>query len=228
MLEEHAACRFAWNENDDVEIRRSLHTQSILTDRNRFMAPHFIELQGSGRNPAAMRADSVVILTCGLPWHVRTGPHMLDSILLARGGCQATRRMAVGLGIERPWDVALAAVAGRDPRAMGMVLPANVRLTAGPVATEGGRIVAARVGVLESAGRAGEVRIEWPADVASVRRCDAREPLDGWPARDDPSADATGGIAVDGRTTTLHLRRYEWLHLDLRFRPAVVPTAGPT
>jgi len=239
VLEEHAGCRFAWNENDDVEIRRSLHTQSVATERNRFTAPHFIELLGTGRDSGSRGgADSVTIFTCGLPWHVRTGPHMLDSILLARGGCQATRRMAVGLGIERPWDVALAVAAGRDPRTAGALLPANVRLTAGPVATEGGRIVAARIGLLESAGRAGNVRIEWPADLAAVRRCGAFDPFDGDPGRNASSGDAASDIAdaadvaIDGRTTTVHLRRYEWLHLDLRFRPAVpaalVPAAlGP-
>jgi hypothetical protein len=61
--------------------------------------------------------------------------------------------------------------------------------------------------LLESAGRAGPVSIEWAADVESVRPCDAAGgPLD----------DSVAGC--DGRTTTIHLRRHQWLHLDIRFR----------
>ena len=207
LLEEHAACRFAWNENSDVTVQRSLHTQSIATERSRIPASHFIELHPHGRFGGSADPDRVAILTGGLPWHVRSGPHMLDSILLAAGVTRASRRMAVGIGVERPWDLALALLAGDAIDAGGFATPANVRLTAGPVVFEDGRVVAARVGLLESAGRAGPVSIEWAADVESVRPCDAAGgPLDDFVA------------GCDGRTTTIHLRRHQWLHLDIRFR----------
>lgn len=207
LFEEHAACRFAWNENVDAAIRRSLHTQSIATERSRIPASHFIEIHQQGRLGEAAEPDRVTILTGGLPWHVRSGPHMLDSILLAAGGTHCSRRLAVGVGIARPWDAALAVLAGEPIDADGPAAPANVRLTAGPVERRDGRVVAARVGLLESAGRAGPVSIEWAADVDSVRPCNAAGAPVGEP------------LAIgEGRSTTVHLGRYQWLHLDVRFR----------
>ncbi|NDC62942.1 MAG: hypothetical protein EBZ59_02915 [Planctomycetia bacterium] len=218
MLEEHAACRFAWSENEDVEMCRSLHTQSIVTERSRFTAPHFIELHAGGREGAA--ASAVTIFTCGLPWHIRTGPHTLDSILLTRGGLVATRRMAVGIGVDRPWDLALALAAERTLQFGGALLPPNVRLTVGQVVTDGDRIAAARIGLLESSGRDGEVRVEWPSEVAAVRRCDPSDPVDA------TVGGCAEGVAVEGRVTTVHLRRYEWTHLELMFRQPPSVAAG--
>ncbi|MFM7290254.1 MAG: hypothetical protein ACKO6B_03365, partial [Planctomycetia bacterium] len=114
LFEHHAACRFAWNENEDLEVRRSLHTQSIATERGRFTAPWFVEL-GDHDDPS----DRVAILTGGLPWHVHSSPHMVDSILPAatppgaveRSAC----RLAVGIGIRRPWDLAARLLAEPNP-----------------------------------------------------------------------------------------------------------------
>ena len=73
LFEQHLACRFAWNENEDLVLHRSLHTQSIATERGRFTAPWFIELSSPDD-----RDGRVAILTGGLPWHVRSSPHLLD------------------------------------------------------------------------------------------------------------------------------------------------------
>jgi hypothetical protein len=90
-------------------------------------------------------------------------------------------------------------------------VPPNVRITVGPVRYEADRLVAARIGLLESAGRAGEVRLEWAADVARVVPCDAcGTSLSG----DGSTAD---GVTVDGRAIVLFLKRYQWRHLDLEF-----------
>jgi len=222
LWEHHAACRFAWHENDDVEVRRSLHTQSVATERGRFTAPWFIELADSGLSPRAAAAGEssagVTILTGGLPWHVRSGGHMLDSILpfgLTSGGPSAGVRLGVGVGLERPWDAALALLAATPPaqRACGPAAgPENVRLTVGPVRYDAGLLVAARIGLLESHGRAGEARIEWRDRVARAVVCDAA-------GRVLPAGSGAGAVLVDGRVTTVFLRRYEWLHLDLEFSP---------
>ena len=219
LFENHAACRFAWNENEDVDIRRSLHTQAIPSERGRFTAPWFIEI---GRHDD--RQQQVVILTGGLPWHLRSSPHMLDSILPLQGLIQqpttsegsAACRLAVGIGLARPWDVAAALLADASPTslraaAVQPAVPPNVRLTAGPVRHEGDRLVAAQIGLLESAGHAGEVRLEWAADVARAVPCDASgRRLDG----DGSTADS---VTVDGRATTLFLKRYQWRHLEVEF-----------
>jgi hypothetical protein len=110
LFEAHVACRFAWNENDDLDLHRSLHGESIVTERTRFTAPHFLELR-----PADPRGKEgrVLIATGGLPWHVRSTPHTVDTILMAPGSVRASRRLLLGLGIEAPRPVALALL--REP-----------------------------------------------------------------------------------------------------------------
>jgi hypothetical protein len=203
VLENHVAARFAWHENEDVEIRRSLHTQAIVTERSRLVAPHFVEIV-----PAATRLSAgdepVVILTGGLPWHLLATPHVLDSVLGT--GPRVVRRLAVGIGIERPWDPALALLAGGPLGAGPEGVPANVRLTVHDVAVDAERPVRARVGLREAAGRAGEVRLEWAADLVRVAPVDFRgEP------RDDVA------VRLDGRAVVASLGRYEWLLLDVEF-----------
>jgi len=63
-----------------------------------------------------------------------------------------------------------------------------------------------RIGIVESAGRAGPVRIEWAVPVARATAVDFRgEP------RDDSE------VAIEGRAVVASLRRYEWLQLELEF-----------
>jgi hypothetical protein len=227
LFEQHTACRFAWNENEDVDVHRSLHTQSIATERGRFTAPWFIELRSLDE-----RDGRVAILTGGLPWHVRSSPHMLDSILPFQPSMESpiqppttsagrvSHRLAVGIGLNRPWDLAAALLAEAPPEAFRAAFAepataANVRLTAGTVLQEGGRVVGARVGLLESAGRAGEVRLEFAADVARAVPCDAA----GTRLSDHADhASAADGVTIDGRSITLYLKRYQWRHLDVEFQ----------
>lgn len=209
--EAHASCRFAWNENESVEVRRSLHGQSIVTERSRFTAGHFVELLGGGglRAAAGDDRDAVAILTGGLPWHMLSSPHVLDSILTAPGaaaGAAVRRRLAVGLGLERPWDLALDLLAGAALGPPAVLLPANVRLVHDAAAPAADAAARARVGLIESAGRAGPVRIEWSVPVARAVAVDLRgEP------RDDVA------VAIEGRAVVVSLRRYEWMQLDLEF-----------
>ena len=198
----HLACRFAWNENEDVTVRRSVHAQAVDTSRSRFTAPHFIEIV-----PADPRVAPLTILTGGLPWHVQSSPHVLDSILAAGpAGRRVARRLAVGIGVRRPWDLALALAAGAEPEAGGTDLPSNVRLTVHDVDVSGGRVAAARIGLVESAGLAGEVRIPWTADVTRATVC-------------APGGGGTpaGHVAIEGRSIVVFLERYQWLHLLVEF-----------
>jgi alpha-mannosidase len=214
LFEAHVASRFAWHENEDVEVRRSLHLQSIVTERTRFTAPHFVELV-----PEASRAGgAVAILTGGLPWHLRSSPHVLDTILLG-GGREVTCRLAVGIGLERPWDMALELAAGGLPTA-GLAVPANVRLTIDPPAVGSpprlpDQPTMLRAGLVESAGRAGEVRIEWARQVLRAAAVD----LLGVPRPDV-------AVTVAGRTTAVRLERYQWLGLAVEFPPPASDTAG--
>lgn len=200
LWERHVACRFAWHENEDAEVFRSLHTQAITTERTRFTAPHFVLVRG-GRGVA----DDVAILTAGLPWHVRSSPHVLDAIVLAGDATAATRRLGIGLGLPRPWEASLHLAAGGRPRVGAG--PDSVRLTGGRVehAVDRRRLT---VGLLESAGRTGHVRIEWAREPLAARACD----LAGRPRGDV-------AVAIEGRSTVVFLRRHEWLHLLLDFPP---------
>jgi hypothetical protein len=211
-LECLAACRFAWNENDDLEIRRSLHTQSVATDRDVFTAPHFIELRPAGIR--GNQADAVTILTGGLPWHTLASPHVLDAVLAAGGGAQATtpavfsRRLAVGVGMAGTAAAALALLAGEPPVAAG---PPAARLTVDAVERVDGRPVRARIGLLETAGRSGDVRLEWAAEPRQAAVCDLR-------GRPRGTGDtATAHVAIDGRATVVFLRAHEWLHVEVEF-----------
>ena len=216
LLEHHAACRFAWNENEDLQVWRSLHTQSIATQRSRFTAPWFVELGEPNTTHGRL-----LILTGGLPWHLRSSPHMLDSILPTvagvASGTSGACRLAVGIGIARPWDLAIGLLAGVPAQALETAslqtaVPANVRLTAGPVRFSGERLAAARFGLLESGGQSGAVRLELAAAVSLVRLCDA--------AGNMPVADASAaGVQIDGKAITLFLKRYQWLHLEVEFQP---------
>ena len=84
-------------------------------------------------------------------------------------------------------------------------MPPNVRLAVDPpVAGDPPTIL--RVGLIESAGLGGEVRIEWAGDLLRAAAVDAFG---------HPQPDVV--VTVSGRTTTLRLERYQWLQLVLEF-----------
>jgi hypothetical protein len=85
-------------------------------------------------------------------------------------------------------------------------MPENVRLTVAELVTSDGRLTAGRVGLLESAGRGGEVTIDWGRSVARATVVD----FTGGP-RTEPA------VAIDGTRTVVSLERYQWLQLDLGF-----------
>ncbi|MFM7076872.1 MAG: hypothetical protein ACKO3G_12505, partial [Planctomycetaceae bacterium] len=200
----YACCRFAWNENDDTELLRGLHGQAVSSERTLFTAPHFLCLR-----PWRGDAPEVVLLTGGLPWHLRATPHTLDSLLLAGDGTAGSFTLALGVGTRRPAAAALALLAGAPVPATEpppSSAARNVRLTwQGPV-LEGGRPVGVRAGLLETEGRGGDVTVDWGFDIAEARVADAQgRPVEG------------RQVTVAGRSTTTFLRRYEWLCLDLLF-----------
>jgi hypothetical protein len=103
-------CRFAWNENEDVELFRSLHAEPSATERSVFFAKHFVEFRGTG----------CTLLTGGLPWQVRSSPHMLDTVLLpSESPLKMTRFLAVGLGLASPRETSLE-LAGEGRSAAGL------------------------------------------------------------------------------------------------------------
>ncbi|MBU6309303.1 MAG: hypothetical protein KJS77_06120 [Planctomycetes bacterium] len=205
LLDNHAAARFAWHENEHVEIRRSLLTQSVTTERTRFTAPHFIEIVPEGSRFDAAD-DAVAILTGGLPWHLLSTPHVLDSLLAGGTATRVSRRIGLGLGLRRPWDAALRLTAVAPLHGAVPGLPDNVRLTVSEQVAGAGPPTGGRFGVLESAGRAGDVSIDWQRPVVKATAVD----FTGAP-RPEPA------VAIDGTRTVVSLERYQWLQLDVEF-----------
>lgn len=207
ILEHYAACRFAWNENDDLDVVRSLHGQGVVSERTLITAPHFLALRPVHGGGVA----DVNILTGGLPWHLRASPHILDTLLLAGDATAGKFTLAVGLGLDRPWNAALDLLAtGNPPTPPLPAIPAtaagNVRITwQGPV-LRGGRPIGVRVGLVESEGKGGDITVDWGFNVAAARVADAL----GRPG-------SSQGVTIAGTTTTTYLRRFEWLQLELLF-----------
>jgi alpha-mannosidase len=91
------AVRFAWK-HESAAVSRSQHHGAHVVTAERFEAPEFIEL--------ADEDFRTTILTCGLPFHRKTGPRMLDTIVLAAGESRRTFRFGVAIDEQYPLECA--------------------------------------------------------------------------------------------------------------------------
>jgi len=215
-LENYAACRFAWNENDSVDLFRSIHTQSVASERNVMMAEHFVELaiddMRRGSQPQRLQ-----IYSLGLPWHVRSHSHMLDTLLLAPGTPAGRFQLAIGVGRDRPWDDAIRLMSGPEEAdadgalaalthaaATPLAVDGSARFTSGTAIMEGEHLVGLRCGLLESSGRRQQVRVKFPRPPVAAWRC---------------SADSKRGssLTTENDTVVVSLASYEWAFLEVRF-----------
>ena len=96
--------RFAWGD-EAASLRRGAPLVGTVTSAERIEAPLYLELAGAERRTA--------ILTGGIPYHVRRGGRMLDTILIPRG--ESSRTFRLGIGVELP-AVAAEALAFAAPR----------------------------------------------------------------------------------------------------------------
>jgi len=216
-LENYAACRFAWSENDAVDLFRSIHTQSVASERNVMMAEHFFELaiDDLRRGAAPQR---VTVFPLGLPWHVRSHSHMLDTILLPPGSSSGRFQLAIGVGRERPWDDAIRLMAGPEhvdaetavaplspsSSSSGLNVEGSARLTAGSVIMDHQRVVGLHCGLLESAGRRQQARLHLPHPAVAAWRCSA-------------DGKRGGSLLVEEGSVVVPLASYEWAFLEVRF-----------
>ncbi|MDH3718979.1 MAG: hypothetical protein OES79_12745, partial [Planctomycetota bacterium] len=92
------ATRFAWAD-PYAEVRRGVALGSHITTRQRIEAPHYIELRSGNLRTA--------LLTYGLPYHQRTGPSQLDSLLVVPGETACHFRIGIGVNLARPQTAAL-------------------------------------------------------------------------------------------------------------------------
>jgi len=205
LFEEYAACRFAWSENEDVSLRRSLHTQSIATQRTQFFSSHFIDLHHCGHG--------ITLFPIGLPWHLQSSPHMLDTLLIVRGETKKRFRLAVGVGVERPFESAIdlaCSTASSTPQGESswesdpFFGPANVRVGVMEAIKEGNRTSGVRLGILESLGKAGRVAVQSRVPIVAAWRCDA-------------AGKRGESIELEGNSILMDLTSYEWAFVVVEF-----------
>jgi alpha-mannosidase len=96
------AARFAWD-SAAADLWRSVHSGQHPTVAQQIEAPQYIEIDS-----AVVRT---AILTGGLPYHRRSGPRILDSLLIVPGETARQFRMAIGVDLPNPAAAALECLA---------------------------------------------------------------------------------------------------------------------
>jgi alpha-mannosidase len=91
------AARFAWHD-ENAQLWRGVSSARQKTRAGRLEAPEFIDVDNG--------SATVTILTGGLPYHRRSDPRMLDSLLVVRG--ETARRFELGIGVDLPHPAAAA------------------------------------------------------------------------------------------------------------------------
>ncbi|REK17186.1 MAG: hypothetical protein DWQ37_06875 [Planctomycetota bacterium] len=87
------AARFAWPD-EMAELWRGVSSARQRTRAGRIEAPEFVDIDTGG--------GTLSILTLGLPYHRRSDPRMLDSLLVVRGESERRFRMAIGVDLPHP------------------------------------------------------------------------------------------------------------------------------
>jgi alpha-mannosidase len=87
----YCACRFAWA-NEAASLFRGIHEARQLAEGKRLEAPLYLEVESADERTS--------ILTGGLPYHRRTSPRMLDTLLIVRG--ETAQRFQLGIAIDAP------------------------------------------------------------------------------------------------------------------------------
>ena len=212
-------CRFAWNENDFCDIERSVQTQMVVTERQRICSPWLLTLASEGGGITRSHGGTTTergtsrlqLFTAGLPWHLRTSPHTIDTVLATELSARCyTFRLAVGLDLPPALPAALDwAVTGRlQSPPLPLTLPPGVRLTSAERLGEPTGVVGLRLCLLESTGQEQRFELTFGMPVSRAAR---RTGLD---------KDATlvlNDLAIRGDMVECSLGRYEWIDLEIWF-----------
>jgi alpha-mannosidase len=206
------AARFAWS-GDEAELVRGVNLARQRTEATRIEAPEYVDLDSS--------AGHVTILTGGLPYHLRIGGRMLDSLLVVRG--ETARRFRLGIGVDLPQPAA-AAIELLAPTTVwhGETLPPaasvgwffhldakNVVATHWePLANQGeaGKAHGFRARLLETSGRPGRVALRAFRPVISARQVDLQ-------------GQTLVQVPVEGDRMTLDFAAYEWIEVEAVWKP---------
>ena len=85
----YLAIRCAWP-NEASDLTRGMNEAALPTSAKRFEAPLYTQISAG--------PESISLLTGGLPYHVRSGRRMLDTLMIVRN--ETARRFCVGLGVN--------------------------------------------------------------------------------------------------------------------------------
>ncbi|WP_417391677.1 hypothetical protein [Gimesia sp.] len=91
------AARFAWGDST-ASLTRSLLESAHAFQGERFEGPHYFEI--------AEGEERVTILNHGLPFHRKTGPRMLDSMLIVEGETRREFQFSIALNQNFPMQIA--------------------------------------------------------------------------------------------------------------------------
>lgn len=91
-------CRFAWD-NESASITRAILGQACGFRSERFESPDYVEISDQDHR--------VVIATHGRPYHRRSGPRMLDSLLIVEG--ETSRTFQFTIEFDQPFPLRTAA-----------------------------------------------------------------------------------------------------------------------
>jgi alpha-mannosidase len=169
--------RFAWPDQT-ADLWRGIGLARQRTDTPRLEAPEFIEIDSGGARMS--------ILTGGLPYHRRSDPRMLDSLLVVRGEQARSFRFAIGVDVPQPAAAALEFMTPTVAYHETAIPPAatsgwlfhvdakNVVATDWQplVAAESNATIGFRARLLETAGRSGRVTLRTFRPVATARQID--------------------------------------------------------
>lgn len=111
------ACRFAWD-NSGASITRSMLGQASGFRMERFEAPDYVEVADSDQR--------LLIVPHGRPYHRRSGPRMLDSLLLVEG--ESERQFDFTLDFDQPYPMRTATEVLQPP----LPLKTDSGIPAGP------------------------------------------------------------------------------------------------
>jgi alpha-mannosidase len=206
--ESYYACRFAWSD-DTAELWRGVNELRERAEAKRLEAPLYIDIDEGGTN--------VVILTGGLPFHRRTDPRMLDSLLIVRGERSRSFEMGIGMDVKYPLSEAMALLTPPTmiPRTAGPPVGSaqgwmfhldsrNVTATSWTPLVQDGCVRGFRVRLLETGGRTVHTRLRAYRAVSAAYKLDfAGQTTGSCPVRD-------GSVAID-------LGSHEWLELEARW-----------
>jgi alpha-mannosidase len=96
--EHYLAARFAWS-NEAAELTRGINGVRQPATKKQVEAPLYLELDDGDQR--------TTILAGGIPFHQRSGPRMIETLLLVRGESERQFRLGLGVDLKQPMREAL-------------------------------------------------------------------------------------------------------------------------